>query len=502
MIENFLLLPLAVVPGWLVSWLTPLWLIGVGAALALLVLLMLWGLLAVVWRRAATSVPVVLGEGPMPLLMGAVLLAALFAAVGFFVVRTPGAVLSSIPRLLAVESREFTHKLSPNAKVEAVPIQLRGDEVVSLGITADEPVEMYDAANETERSMPVADIGPGRSFRWLKVQDNVPLLEGRYIDQLFITNLADREATVTFKVAAQPAYPAAWAVPITALSVLGVVLLYFAQAWFLPRINAIALATTKSELAQPLFWILLALGSFFLVLFVFLPYNTFGEDIKMMKDSSLTLVMILGIIQGVWAASNSVADEIEGRTALTVLSKPVGRQQFILGKIAGILWTVALMFTLLGIVLAVLVAYKPVYDAREMGSEVPDWTLVYTELARTIPGLVLGFLEATVLVCLSVAISTRLPMLANFAICFSIYVLGHLTALIVLSSVQFAPVMFVAQFIATILPVLDYFNIQAAVAAGREVPLHYLAWSFVYCVLYSSIALLLALILFEDRDLA
>ncbi len=120
----------------------------------------------------------------------------------------------------------------------------------------------------------------------------------------------------------------------------------------------------------------------------------------------------------------------------------------------------------------------------------------------TVPGLVLAFFEATVLVSLSVAISTRLPMLANFVICFSIYVLGHITPLLVQSSIQFAPVVFIGQLIATILPVLDHFNIQAAVAAGRPVPLIYLMWSFIYCCVYSGIAMLLALILFEDRDLA
>mgnify|MGYP001182713091 CR=1 FL=1 len=56
--------------------------------------------------------------------------------------------------------------------------------------------------------------------------------------------------------------------------------------------------------------------------------------------------------------------------------------------------------------------------------------------------------------------------------------------------------------IATLLPVLDHFNIQAAIAAGARVPSVYLAWALVYCVLYSSIAMLLALAMFEDRDLA
>ena len=68
--------------------------------------------------------------------------------------------------------------------------------------------------------------------------------------------------------------------------------------------------------------------------------------------------------------------------------------------------------------------------------------------------------------------------------------------------IDFPPVVFIGQLIATILPVLDHFNIQAAVAAGRPVPLEYLMMAFFYCVLYSLIALLLSLALFEDRDLA
>ena len=52
------------------------------------------------------------------------------------------------------------------------------------------------------------------------------------------------------------------------------------------------------------------------------------------------------------------------------------------------------------------------------------------------------------------------------------------------------------------LPVLNDFNIQAAIAGGREVPAAYLGVAFVYCLLYATIAMLLALALFEDRDLA
>jgi hypothetical protein len=61
---------------------------------------------------------------------------------------------------------------------------------------------------------------------------------------------------------------------------------------------------------------------------------------------------------------------------------------------------------------------------------------------------------------------------------------------------------FIGRLVALVLPVLDHFNIQAAVAGGVDVPAAYLGWALVYCVLYCTVAMLLALILFEDRDLA
>jgi len=135
-------------------------------------------------------------------------------------------------------------------------------------------------------------------------------------------------------------------------------------------------------------------------------------------------------------------------------------------------------------------------------SETPLWGISHLEVTLTVPGLLLAFFEAIVLVSISVALSTRLPMLANFVICFTIYVLGHITPLLVQSEITFAPVVFIGQFIATILPVLDHFNIQAAVAAGKQVPWVYLGWAFLYSLMYSAIAMLLALVLFEDKDLA
>ncbi|MCH7727512.1 MAG: ABC transporter permease, partial [Planctomycetes bacterium] len=195
---------------------------------------------------------------------------------------------------------------------------------------------------------------------------------------------------------------------------------------------------------------------------------------------------------------------IEGRTALTVLSKPIGRRQFVLGKFLGISWAVALLFVILGVWLLIWVAYKPIYDARESGGGSVVWQACFSEIILIVPGVVLAFMEVIIFVALSIAISTRLPITANFLVCFSIYVLGHLTPLMVQSAVAveaFEPVVFIGKLIAAVIPVLDHFNIQAAIAADREVPGVYLGWTLIYCLIYSTIAMLFALVFFEDRDL-
>lgn len=283
----------------------------------------------------------------------------------------------------------------------------------------------------------------------------------------------------------------------------GLVLVYLALRLVAPRLAAIARTTAKEAQNQPLFWVELVLGSMLLVLFAFVPYNTFGDDVKVMKDSGLTLVMVLAIVLAVWSASVSIADELEGRTALTLLSKPVSRRTFIIGKFLGVIAPVFVMFIVLGSVFLLSVALKVSYEAAELSQQAATAAEIRRSMWQIVPGLVLALFEAVVLASISVAISTRLPMIPNLVICAAIYAIGHLVPVVVQSSMGRLPIVtFMGQLLATIFPVLDHFNIQAAIAAGRSVPASYLAWALGYTLLYSTMSMLLALVLFEDRDLA
>jgi ABC-type transport system involved in multi-copper enzyme maturation permease subunit len=504
---------LALGPPWVGVWLTPVWILGIGAAMGLAVLLIMWGACAIFSRRLGAAILLGLQEGPLwPIFIIACFLA-VFGLGGWLVATEPREILDSLVRYpfvgstvqsFEVAASEANQEGGRQATEEAIEVSFLGRELRELRIDSDQNIEVA-AQPRAGLTTPAFSVVAGETFQWRRTAQGVNPFPDEQVANLYVRNLGDQAANVQITFVSRPEHAEVIAAPATALVVIAIFLFYMAQRALFPKLSAVAISTAKSEMAQPLFLINVILGVVLLWLFIFIPYYTLGEDIKMLKNSGLTLVMVLCIIQSIWAASNSIADEIEGKTALTVLSKPISRWQFILGKYAGIMWATGVMFLILSIFFLIFVAYKPVYDSREGGEADIIWQLTHYEMVQTAPGLALAFMETAVLAAISVAISTRLPMMANFILCFSIYVLGHLTPLMVQSAVvneAFEPVVFVGRLIATVFPVLENLNIQAAIAGGEEVPLVYLGWAFVYSLIYGVIAMLLALALFEDRDLA
>src|SRR5262245_40371439 len=186
---------------------------------------------------------------------------------------------------------------------------------------------------------------------------------------------------------------------------------------FSSKTGVIAWVTAKEAVRQPLFLVLLITGALAILLSTFLPYYTFGEDLKMLKDVGLAAILLLSLFQAMVTASNSIAEDIEHRTAITLLSKPINRRQFIVGKFMGIILSVALMFLILGLMYCALVYYKVGYDAREAAKQAPTTAERWTEVKQILPGIVLTYFQVVVLSAISVAISTRLPMLVNIVTC-------------------------------------------------------------------------------------
>jgi hypothetical protein len=300
---------------------------------------------------------------------------------------------------------------------------------------------------------------------------------------------------------------------------------------FWPKGGAVALAAFRESVRQWMFLLLVLLAPPLMAIFAILPYFTFGEDIKMVKELGYDLLTMLGTIFVVICASTSISDEIEGRTAVTLMSKPVSRRQFLLGKFAGILLAGVVLVVLLGWFMVWMFIFKDAYELRIDRGPKPDdpaWVLYASaryapegaaynvargiglwieEAGAVLPGLVIVSCQVMVLLSIAVALATRLHFTVNFMVCAGFYFLGNLAP--VLTAVSYNKqqlVRFMAGVFDVFMPGLEYFDMSGAVVRDTPLP----PWDFalytanvaLYAVTYSVIALLFGLILFEDKDLA
>lgn len=481
-------------------WFTPLWLFAVGVSLGAVVLIALWALIGLFNRSAARTIGATIGEGVLQPISYTVAALAAFAVLAGVAMPVREAT-NSLKRLPHVQPIDQEITVPAGASDVVVDAQFSPSELRGYAFISEQDIAV-NVGPGIGFSAPLILVEGGAPYQWAPGATTPRGFE-EPVEAIYLSNESDQDAQVRVRINRDVDLPEVRQIPISAISVIALYLVYFLLRWLAPKMSMIAASTSKETISQPVFILLTVAGAVALISFVFIPYNTFGEDVKMLKTSGMTLIKVLAIIMALWTASVSVADEIEGRTALTVLSKPVGRRQFILGKFLGIVWPIVLMFIVLGLVFLFAVSFKVVYDARESAKTTPLWQACNEEVVRIIPGLVLAFFEAVIMAAVSVAVSTRLPMLPNLVICGSIYVLGHLAGLIVKSSAgDIVYVKFIGQLLAVILPGLDHFEIEGAIAGSATAPGIYLLNALLYSSLYVAAAMLLALTFFEDRDLA
>jgi ABC-type transport system involved in multi-copper enzyme maturation permease subunit len=323
------------------------------------------------------------------------------------------------------------------------------------------------------------------------------------------------------------------------LSIDSVVLVLGLLALVSPRVGTIAQATFREGYRQPMFWLLVVAVVFLMFVSTFIPYFTFGDDYKMMKQLGFDMIMLATMLFCVLLASMSVSEEIEGRTAVTLMSKPVTRRQFMLGKFVGIFLAGWLMTLLLAGVFNLALWCQTFWGERlanatsdQLTDEVqalvtpgieklgfgPSGQAFFQgigtwegEILANMLGHVMGLGLVMVMLAIAVSLETRLTMIVNLVCCLVIFILGNLSPVLVQASQQLqggalALVRFLARLFDILLPSLQYAS--TAQVYIRETPLaaaEYAAYvgSVVgYFVLYTAIALLAGLILFEDRDLA
>src|SRR3954451_19492821 len=116
--------------------------------------------------------------------------------------------------------------------------------------------------------------------------------------------------------------------------------------------------TFLEAILQPIYPLLLALGAVILFVFGALPFFTLGEDTVMFKSVGLDVILLIVLIATLFATSKSIFEEIEDRTMLTLMSKPVRKWQVLVGKYLGIILAALLAVMVLGVVFMLSTWYR------------------------------------------------------------------------------------------------------------------------------------------------
>jgi len=277
---------------------------------------------------------------------------------------------------------------------------------------------------------------------------------------------------------------------------------------------------------------------------------TMSDDNKLLRELGLSTLFLSSLFIAVFSASGAVAEELENKTIMTVLSKPVQRPIFIVAKFLGVTSAVALAHYICTI--ALLMAIR--HGVLESASETHDWTVISAAAAAVgaafllsaffnyaydwkfsstaivltaifatlgivflafidkewkfnpannrinpvdIYGSVLLLLAAIVIVALAVMLSARFNIVVTLSACIGIFLLGLISDY---TFGRFAQTHLWAKIGRYLVPNLQVFWISDAIYEGSDVPLKYILIVGAYALCYAAGILSLAVALFQRRQ--
>lgn len=225
---------------------------------------------------------------------------------------------------------------------------------------------------------------------------------------------------------------------------------------------------------------------------------TAGQDVKIIKDLGLGAISIFGLFIAVFIGIGLVSKEVERRSIVPLLAKPVSRSQFIAGKYAG------LVLTLAANLLVMVVAMYAVLAYMQLGQSASVQAAAAT--SATDPGMLkavlLIFVELMLVTAIALFFSTFSSPVLSAALTIGFYVAGHFNAdLRNFDQVVESPAaVWLARGLYHVLPDFSAFDVKSQVVHGLPVTAGYLAWTIGYGLAYIAALLAAATAIFSRRD--
>lgn len=247
----------------------------------------------------------------------------------------------------------------------------------------------------------------------------------------------------------------------------------------------IALNTFRENLRDRILYNLLLFSILLIGASVILADLTIAEHMKIVTDLGLAAINLVGVLIAIFVGIGLVSKEIERRTIYTIMSRPISRIQFILGKYLGLVLT---LFLNLVIMVAVFVATLWLYGAP-----------VHVALFQAIE---LIFIELLLVTALALFFSTFSSSTLSAILTLGLYVIGHLTTDLrgIAGKSRSEMVKLLAGTLYYLCPNLELLDVKAQATMGEMIALFYQAAVSAYGLLYTALLLTAACLVFQQRD--
>lgn len=249
------------------------------------------------------------------------------------------------------------------------------------------------------------------------------------------------------------------------------------------------------------------------------------QDFKFIKDFAVGILTLVGVLVAIIGVAQMLPAELESRTVLTILTKPVQRWEFLLGKFFGLCFLLACLTLAMALILSVVLYFqesarvaeinKSYEAAASQGHEINleekkaaiDGIRKQSRDARLISVLLLAYFKMVLTAALGLLISTIATSMMFTAIMTSlIYISGHLLATAreawsnneAVHSWLLKPL---TALIMVVVPDLGSFNLIDEIVAGNPIPLEHTLGILNYAIFYTAVVLMAACLLFSSREL-
>lgn len=317
------------------------------------------------------------------------------------------------------------------------------------------------------------------------------------------------------------------------------------------KLFAIAANTFTETVRQPVYGVVVGATLLLMIFNVGLAAYTLKDDDKLLTELGLSTLLLSGLFLASFSATSVLTREIDNKTVLTVVSKPISRPVLIVGKFVGLVTALLLAFYLCFLGFLYSIQHKVLQtSADEWHQPVLVFGLGGTLLTCAIAGIrnylsgkefittalwigtplltvgavacvflgrswelqswteglpgpavllsaALIFCALVVLAAIALASSVRLGQVLTLTVCIGVLVTGLITDYLLSERAESA---LLADLVYRLVPNFNFFWIIDAVNNDQSVPLEYCVYVITYTGLLSTAALLVAIALFQRRE--